>query len=286
MGVDPGALLAFAEVPCYPARWQARRGLSQNAMSIASFVMKSPHLTSLLALAASTFLTVSAAAQVSRSVAATPASATKQMRSDGPIVGVIDVSAIVDQYPAYIQKRAELDKRAGEIQEQLKVIDDEIEQLRMTVNTMAQDAPQRANLEFQYKVALQNRDFQRKNASDKFGLQEIRMMLEIYEDIDYAVAKVASKRGVALVLPKSDMPPSATPIAELSTRELELRFGFFGRRTVWFASKELDLTSTVIKFMQDPLPDRNSPERAPKKPPAGARSPSLSDPSSGGRKED
>lgn len=199
----------------------------------------------------------------------TPASATKQTPGTAPAVGVIDVAAIVDQYPVFIKMRASLDARFSEFKEKITASTEKLEQMRMTLGSMAEDAPQRADFAFQYKMGLQNHDFQRKNANDQLANEELRLMLMIYEDLDYSVAKVANKRGVTIVIPKRDIPPSPTPVADMRMRDVQDRVGAFQRRTVWFAAKEVDLTSAVIKYMQDPLPPRTSPERAPKPLPAG-----------------
>jgi len=200
-------------------------------------------------------------------------------------VGVIDVAAIVDQYPVFIKMRAALDKNFDDLRQQIQESKEKLEQMRMTLASMADDAAQLPDLEFQYKVALQTHDFQRKSFNDRLANEELRMMLMVYEDLDYAVGKVANKRGVSLVLPKRDIPPSPTSVAELPIRQVQDRVGAFQRRTVWFASKQVDMTNAVIKYMQDPLPDRTSPERAPKATPAGASPSGLGNPPAGTRKE-
>jgi len=231
-------------------------------MSIASAVLKSISIPTLLA------LVVAAPAAAQNNGKATPQNASARPQNSGPVVGVIDVGAIVDQYPVFIQMRAALDKRFGQFQEQIKTSTEKLEQMRMTLASMGEDAPQRADFEFQYKMALQNHDYQRKSANDQLGNEELRMMLMIYEDLDYAVGKVAQKRGVTLIVPKRDIPMSSTPVKDMKIREVQDRVGAFQRRTVWYASKEVDMTGAVIKYMQDPLPARTSPERAPKVKPA------------------
>lgn len=241
--------------------------------------MKFP-VSSVLALATSLMLAAPSQAQINSPVSASPASATKQPPSSAPTVGVIDVGAIVDQYPVFIKMRAALDTRFGEFQKQIKASTEKLEQMRMTLGSMAEDAPQRAEFEFQYKMALQNHDFQRKAANDQLGNEELRMMLLIYEDLDYAVAKVASKRGATVVMPKRDILPSPVSVQDMKMREVQDRVGAYQRRTVWFAAKEIDMTSAVIKYMQDPLPARTSPERAPK---TGNPGPTSSGPAASGR---
>lgn len=265
----PAALLAFAAADCYPATCEALCGLMPKLMSIAA-VMKSITIPSLLALVLSASVSSMPAQNGGKAANASTKSQRAGSQAAGPVVGVIDVGAIVDQYPVFIQMRADLDKRFGQFNEQLKASTEKLEQMRMTLQTMGEDAPQRADFEHQYKMALQNHDYQRKSANDQLANEELRMMLLIYEDLDFAVSKVAKKRGVTLVVPKRDIPMSATPVKDMKIREVEDRVGAFQRRTVWYAAKEVDMTGAVIKYMQDPLPARTSPERAPKQSPTGS----------------
>ena len=81
---------------------------------------------------------------------------------------------------------------------------------------------------------------------------------------DGGIGVVAKRKGVSLVLSKRALPQTVQPIAEMSPSEVQGRVKAFDERKVWFASKELDLTGDVIKELMIPVPDRNSPERAPK----------------------
>ena len=180
----------------------------------------------------------------------------------GPVVGVIDVSKVIDQYPRHIKMRAELDARFEQYQDQLQQQVQQLETLRVTVQGMGANVPERAEAEHQYKIALQTQDFRRKYFNDLLAAEELRMMLEVYEDLDFAVGKVAKKVGVSMVVIKRDIPRSPVPIAEMSEREVQARVNAFQSRTVWYASKELEITGDLIKYLMVPLPSRTSPERA------------------------
>lgn len=180
----------------------------------------------------------------------------------GPVVGVIDVSKVIDQYPRHIKLRAELDARFDQYQDQLQQQVQQLETLRVTVQGMGANVPERAEAEHQYKIALQTQDFRRKYFNDLLAAEELRMMLEVYEDLDFAVSKVAKKVGVSMVVIKRDIPRSPVAIAEMSEREVQARVNAFQSRTVWYASKELEITGDVIKYLMVPLPSRTSPERA------------------------
>jgi len=179
-----------------------------------------------------------------------------------PAIGVIDVGKVVDQYPVYIKLRTGLGKNLARYQQQIDDKTEKLKALRMTVQSIREDAPERPRAEHEYKKAVADDDFLRKQFSDLYAADELRMMLQVYEDLDYAIAKVAGAAGVSMVLPRNDILRSPTPIANMPIRELQRRVTAFRNRPVWFAGKELDLTGDVIKFMQVPLPERTSPERA------------------------
>ena len=182
-----------------------------------------------------------------------------------PVVGVIDVGKAVDQYKVHIDLRAKLKERYETYQEQLKGLTNQISELRVTIQNIDQGVPERAVAENDLKIGMQNLDFRTKYFNDLLATEELRLMLRVYEDVDFAVTKVAEKNGVSLVLPIREIQPSATPIADLPIREVEERVGAYSRRPIWFAAKELDLTDAVIRYMLTPLPNRNAAERAPAK---------------------
>tara|TARA_R110002072_G_scaffold228234_3_gene385035 strand:+ start:3536 stop:4297 length:762 start_codon:yes stop_codon:yes gene_type:complete len=240
-------------------------------MSIAAYVRKSFLFRRVLAAVPVMLLAVVVATPLSArgTIWQTPknASLTKPIaNAQGPVVGVIDVSKAMDQYPVYIKLRTAVDAKYASFQEQLKGQVKQLQELQVSIQAMGQDVPERAEAEHQYKMGLQTQDFRRKYFNDLLAAEELRMMLEVYEDLDFAVAKVAKKVGVTLVLQKRDIPPSPVPIADMQQREVQARVGAFQSRTVWFASKEIDITGDVIKYMMTPLPARTSPERAPAQP--------------------
>ena len=192
------------------------------------------------------------------------AGATKSPSGRGMIVGVVDVIQAVEQYPRYIKLRGELEAAIQQYEAQLKEMSARADELRGTIQVLAEGSQQRADKEFEYKMLLQTQDYRRKAYRDRMQLEDLRNTLSVYEDLEYAIGKVAEQKGVALVLTKQEITPSAEPIAELSGNEVQARVKAYDRRQVWFASQELDLTGDVIKFLMVPLPDRNSPERAPK----------------------
>ena len=232
-------------------------------MSIAAIVKSFSFTSALSALTLTAAMARPVAAQ-----AAKPASHSPQNSGvvQAPVVGVIDVAKAIDQYPVYIKLRTGVDAKFAKYQEQLKTQSSQLQELQVSIQLMGEGVPERAEAEHQYKMGLQTRDFRRKYFNDLLAAEELRMMLEVYEDLDFAVAKVAKKNSVSLVLPKRDIPLSQMPIADMQNREVQGRVEVFQRRTVWFAATEIDITGDVIKYMMTPLPARTSPERAPAQP--------------------
>jgi len=221
-----------------------------------------PVLRVFLPATAALTLLVSASAQ-----AAQEASATRSAR--GIVVGVVDVIKAVEQYPRYIKLRSELEASIQQYEAQLQDMAGRADELRGTIQVLAEGSQERADKEFEYQLLLQTQDYRKKAFREQMQIQDLRNTLSVYEDLEYVIGVVAARKGVGVVLTKQDITPSAQPIEELAANEVQARVKAYDRRNVWFASKELDLTSAVIKELMIPVPDRNAPERAPKSDQAG-----------------
>ena len=221
-----------------------------------------PVLRMFLPASAALALLVSASAQTAKE-----ASATRAAR--GLMVGVVDVIKAVEQYPRYIKLRSELEASIQQYEAQLQEMSARADELRGTIQVLAEGSQERADKEFEYKMLLQTQDYRNKAYREQMQVQDLRNTLSVYEDLEYVIGVVAARKGVSVVLTKQDITPSAQPIADLSANEVQARVKAYDRRNVWFASREVDLTSAVIKELMIPVPDRNSPERALKPDPAG-----------------
>lgn len=207
-------------------------------------------------------LQVPAAAQSAKEAAASKS-------SPGLVVGVVDVVRAVEQYPLYIKLRAELDQSMQGYDQQLKEMSARLDELRGTIQVLAEGSQERADKEFEFQMLLQTQDYRKKAFRTRVTQEDLRNTLRVYEDLEYVVGVVARRKGVSMVLTVQDVPPSAQPIEDLAMTQVQARVGAYERRQVWFAAEELDLTGDVIKQLMIPVPDRNSPERAPKSAPAG-----------------
>ena len=91
----------------------------------------------------------------------------------------------------------------------------------------------------------------------QFDRQLEEFELAVYEDIEYAIAQVASDRGIAVVLRVQhslDLSPENSEIEGAQKAKLMQ----FNRRTVWYTSAEVDMTPHLIKYLQvfDPRAER------------------------------
>ena len=207
-------------------------------------------------------LTACVAAQGAQDASVTRSAAT-------PTVGVVNVIKAVEQYPRYIKLRAEVDASVKQYEVKLKQMTARADELRGTIQVLAEGSQDRADKEFEYQMLLQTLDYQRKSYRDSMLKQELRNTLSVYEDMEYVIGVVAKRKGVGVVMTKHDITPSTEPIDQLSDQEVKARVNAYDRRNVWFAAKAVDMTGDVIKELMIPVPDRDAPERAPKATPPG-----------------
>lgn len=195
---------------------------------------------------------------------AAPSQAPTGGAAGGTIVGVVDVIKAVEQYPRYIKMRGELESRVKQVEAQLNALNERADELRGTIQVLAEGSQERADKEFDYKMLLQTRDYRRKAFADRVQLDDLRNTLSVYEDLEYVIGVVARRKKIGLILQKQNIVPSAQPIEDLAPKEVQARVQAYDRLSVWYASDEVDITGDVIKELMIPVPDRNSPERAPK----------------------
>ncbi len=86
--------------------------------------------------------------------------------------------------------------------------------------------------------------------------------------MEYAIARVAEDRGVAIVVRTQNIldlePQDGEDPAGLEKAKLRQ----FNRRTIWYTSQEVDLTPYLIKYLQvfDPRAERKKAAEAAAKP--------------------
>jgi len=168
------------------------------------------------------------------------------------VVGIVDIGKVVVQYPLYIDLNKQLEAKKEERMAELSQLEQQIEELRGTINVV-EAGDDRDRAQFQLKMQLQLHEFKVQSFNNKQRIEQDRVLLRVYQDIDLAIAKVAQKQGVALVLRKLEIPPSVTAIDDMDPREVKARVDAYESRKVWFGAEELDITGDVIKRLQFPL---------------------------------
>lgn len=168
------------------------------------------------------------------------------------VVGIVDIGKVVVQYPLYIDLNKKLEASKEQREAQLGDLEKQIQELRGTINVV-EAGDDRDRAQFQLKIALQQHEFMVQSFNVKQRIEQDRVLLRVYQDIDLAIAKVAQKQGVALVLRKLEIPPSVTEVADMDPREVKARVDAYESRKVWFGAEELDITGDVIKRLQFPL---------------------------------
>jgi Skp family chaperone for outer membrane proteins len=223
--------------------------------------MKSKQLVALAALAAAFSLPAQDGGKSAADAAAKPAAASSQT------IGVIDFAKAIEQYPKYVQMTAEIDSRRTAAKNQLQNLQKEtaekVEALRM-VNQDSEEARDRAA---EIELARNKQKLMAESLDRKIQLEEMRLLFEVYQDLEVAVAKVAKARGVDVVLRLHSM--ETVDVGKLVPRDLQRRLELLDRRQVWYSSESVDLTADVIKLLMVPLPEKEKKDtKAAEKPPA------------------
>jgi Skp family chaperone for outer membrane proteins len=169
-----------------------------------------------------------------------------------PLIGVVDLAKAFEQNPRYIRSKGELQKLADRADAQLGELTKTINEHRAALEQLEKGSEQYADAQSNIALMEQQRRSMVDRISQKLEIENARRMIEVYEDIEIAVKKVAERRGVAIVLRVHDMGPGGDA-AKLLPKVVESRINGFERRSVWYASPEVDLTPDLIKFLMVPL---------------------------------
>jgi Skp family chaperone for outer membrane proteins len=168
----------------------------------------------------------------------------------GLVVGTVDIGKAFDLYPRTIKERERLQKIADGSKQQIDEITKRIEELKGSILVLAEGSFDREVKQLDLETAMQKRQGLAKMLGEQLQLEQMRMQLSIYEDLDAAIARLARDRGVHLVLRTEVKDTTATDPADKSPKTVQGRVFAFERRQVWFGAEELDLTSDLIKLLQ------------------------------------
>ncbi|MFY9345458.1 MAG: OmpH family outer membrane protein [Planctomycetota bacterium] len=177
-------------------------------------------------------------------------------------VGVVDLVKAFEQYPRWIKFRGELQKRADAMKVRMAEMGKAVDEQRAAIEILDKESEERRDGELQLALMEQQRRETRKRLEEKFALEEARLMLLIYEDLEVACRKVAEARGVAIVQRVYDIEPATGDVAKLSADSVQKRMLLFERKQIWYASQQVDLTPDVIKFLMVPLDEPKAGDKA------------------------
>jgi Skp family chaperone for outer membrane proteins len=187
------------------------------------------------------------------------------------VVGTIDLIRVFDQNPAWAKAKAELARMQDQFKAQIGKLTERIAELNGLIESTAEDSEERRTATFGREMALREREFVAKQATERLEAENARGMLAVYQDIERAIGAVAKARGVAIVQRLQPIGPVPGEIGKLAPKEVEARVVAFERKVVWYAAPELDLTEDLIKALMVPVADDKPAAReAAAKPGAGA----------------
>lgn len=159
-------------------------------------------------------------------------------------IGYVDFVKVFEAYPRVAEDR----KQLGELKKQrtAKLTEEEaqLKKLQMQAELENKGTARRAEKDLEIQGLGR-----RLEALQEIYQTEIRMALEEmqvawFEDAQRAIAIVAKERGLAMVF--RVFGENGETVRDKAT--------VFEKRAVWYASEEVDITQSVIKVLQVPLP--------------------------------
>lgn len=182
------------------------------------------------------------------------------------VVGIIDLARAIEQYPKAIEMQKKLVELGKQSRSQLDEVTKRMEEIRGALDVLGQDAPDRRQHENDLQLLQLQRQLRAKSLDERFEMARVKMMLEVYSDIEVAIAKVAKARGLHIVQCTHE-DPNPGDVAKLAGRDAMSRLGQFESRVIWYAAPELDVTADLIKLLLVPV--ENAPPKDGDKPADG-----------------
>lgn len=173
-------------------------------------------------------------------------------------IGVVDLDKAIDRYGLAVRERERLQKLSEQFNDELKTLTQAIDELRGQMSLLKPGSIDYDQKDLELRLAMNQREGLAQLRKKQFDRQLEIFELEVYLDMEFAVARVAADRGVAVVVRAQNVidlePQEGEDPASLQKAKLMQ----FNRRTVWYTSPEVDLTPYVIKYLQvfDPRAER------------------------------
>ena len=169
------------------------------------------------------------------------------------MVGIVDLSRVIEQYPKAIEMQKRLFELGKTSRARLDTETQRMEEVQGALKVLGADAPDRRQHENELQMLQLRRQLLAKSLDESFDLERVKMMVEVYSDIEVAIRKVAKARGLHLVQSTHDEPTTAVDFSKLAGRDAVARLQQFETRTIWYAATELDVTGDLIKELMVPV---------------------------------
>jgi Skp family chaperone for outer membrane proteins len=187
-----------------------------------------------------------------------------------PVVGVVNLIRAFEQYPKWIKLGIELKARSKAEEEKLKEMTKRIDELKASLELLDPESDERRVNALRIDLMRQEQQMTYKLIQERLDVEEARAYIQVYEDLEIAVAKVAKARGVSLVVRVHEI-TSAGDVAKLPAGSVQRRVRAFEAKQVWYADDALDLTPDLIKLLMVPLEDTKAGDAKPGDPKAGEK---------------
>ena len=130
----------------------------------------------------------------------TPAAEGATKKVAAPSIGVVDLAKALESYPKAIKMEQQYSQLKDALREELGKIEASINETRENIKAVGESSEEGKERMFQYEGLRQLWEFKQKRMNEKLAIADMRKDLELYEDMEQAVAKVAKNRGVQLVV--------------------------------------------------------------------------------------
>lgn len=205
------------------------------------------------AIAATVLVPLASAQDQPAAIGVATEAAGKRTAPTNLVVGIVDLARAIEQFPKAIELQKKLVELSKTSRAQLDDVTKRMEEVRGAIDVLGPDAVDRRMHEGNLQLLQLQRQIKAKDLDERFEMERVKMMLEIYSDIDVAIAKVAKARGLHLVHCTHEDPEPETDVRKLNGRLAMSRLQQYETRTIWYAAAELDVTADLIKLLLVPV---------------------------------
>lgn len=168
--------------------------------------------------------------------AAAPVSIAQEVTKPAPVIGVVDITRVVENCPRFVEGSKKLEEFAAALNKQAKEVSDRLKELKAQ-RDLAEGPIEVKKIELRFAVEQRHLEGLGDLLKAEFGERQARLVAECYEDAERGIAAVAKEKGLQLVM-------------RIGLGGGDDKVRTFDRRVVWYHSDEVDVTAAVIKHLQ------------------------------------